>query len=112
MSAISASRTGYAIEGIMYEHDSDRAIKRHFHVLGQKTFHLGIGYIYGVNGTFDYLAGQSLSDLLLPQCHFIRKISKELGGPNIFEKVDVLNFTALSVKGIVKMISDWLASRL
>lgn len=84
-----------------------------FHVLGQTVFHLGIGHVYGANAAiaaFDYLVGHPLGDLLLPHCHFIRKISKELGGPVIFEEDGVLNVSALSVKGIATLISDSLAA--
>lgn len=84
-----------------------------FHVFGQCVFHLAIGHIYGANAAiaaFDYLAGHPLGDLLLPHCHFIRKITKELGGPVIFEDEGVLNVSALSVKGIATLISDTLAA--
>lgn len=83
------------------------------HVLGQTAFHLGIGHVYGSNAAiaaFDYLIGHPLGDLLLPHCQFIRKISKELGGPVIFEEDGVLNVSALSVKGIASLISDSLAA--
>lgn len=84
-----------------------------FHVFGQTVFHLGIGHIYGANAAiaaFDYLPGHPLGSLLLPHCHFIRKISKEIGGPIIFEEDGVLNVSALSVNGIASLISDALAS--